>query len=108
MSCCGKIRRFILTLTSVFTILLVSYISWVYLTLFLKTINIERPGIGNFFGPLFSIFPALIFWALFVLIFKDNGFVTSDTINKICKNNGIDQRRYQTKEIQNILTAKYL
>ena len=56
--------------------LLVSYISWVYLGDFLKVINLEKPGIGMVVGPLFTIFPVLILWALAVLVFKSNGIVT--------------------------------
>ena len=61
--------------------LLVLYISWVYLGDFLKVINIERPGSGLIMGPLFTIFPVLILWALAVLVFKSNGIVTKKTID---------------------------
>jgi hypothetical protein len=106
-------------LTSLLTFGVVSYISYVYLTVFCRIINNRwivdgSKGISPavFQGALFTLFPFLIFWSLLVLVFGDNGRVNQLMIQKIYRQNNIDVSEigstYTINDVRLLLTRNFL
>ena len=72
---CTRIKRCLVPITSMLTIGVVSYISWVYLTIYCPRMD---PDDGLVLGCFFVIWPTLIFIALFRIICGDPGHVTKE------------------------------
>jgi len=64
------------------------------------------------FGSLFIVFPVYIFFALFMIVFSDPGYVTKKMIAEILTKNGIKQEEigstYTMRDVLCYLTENYL
>jgi hypothetical protein len=84
---CLKLKRLVITLTSLLTVGVVGFISYVYLTVYLPILNMRynfngQVGINkaHVAGAIFIIFPFMIYWVLAQIVLSDPGYVTKKMI----------------------------
>mgnify|MGYP006893304662 CR=1 FL=1 len=85
MGYCTKVKKYVLVpITSMLTILVVGYISNVYLTVYLPSLmELGSEAKAYIFGAIFIIYPVLIYSVLAQILFGDAGFVTKELVEKI-------------------------
>lgn len=87
---CYAIKRLLITLTAGLTVGVVSFISYAYLTVYLNILNKRHEFHGGdglsaayIAGPIFILFPILIFWVLIQIVLSDPGYVTKKMVEQI-------------------------
>lgn len=99
--------------TSLFTLVFVGYIAFIYLTIYVPTLREQGYDISaTVLMAVFICFPTLIFWVLIRLVLGDPGRVTKEMASKIYKDNNIDESKIGTEltmpQVLEILTENYL
>jgi hypothetical protein len=112
-----RCKNCLLPLTSLLTVAVVSYISFVYITVFLPMVSQDAnqraiPNLSWAIGAIFVMFPSYIFTALFFIVFSDPGYMTKKLQSDILKKNGIEEddlgRTITMREALCLLTQNYL
>ena len=80
----------IIPITSLLTVGVVYYITMIYYTVYIPSLNeLGETSDANFHSIVFAFFPVLIYWVLIQIICSDPGHVTPKLIDKILNKNGL-------------------
>lgn len=116
----SKLLKWLMPLTSLLTISVVTYLTYVYLWAYIPLLHllakIRVLGYWDFFITariiVYLFFPLMIFWTLAAIVFGNPGVIDKAFVSKLYRENGVEEERigeeYTMKEVIEMLTENYL